>query len=62
MRRLSWPKPGLTYKQQVKAVTESLPTATFRKKAEREIAEFRRFEQLTREFVEVNAKICRIGR
>jgi hypothetical protein len=29
------------------------------KKVEREIAEFRRFEQLVREFIEVHALICR---
>jgi hypothetical protein len=53
------PNPRLTYKEQGKTVTESLPTPAAQKKAEREIAEFRRFEQLMREFVEVNAKICR---
>lgn len=53
------PNPRLTYKVQGKTITESLPTASARKKAEREIAEFRRFEQLIREFTEVNAKICR---
>lgn len=53
------PNPRLTYKVQGKTVTESLPTPTARKKAEREIAEFRRFEQIIREFTEVNAKICR---
>jgi hypothetical protein len=49
----------LTYKEQGKTCTESLPTPASQKKAEREIAEFRRFEQLVREFIEVNAKICR---
>jgi hypothetical protein len=53
------PNPRLTYKDQGKTVTESLPTAAARKKVEREIAEFRRFEQLLRAFIEVNAKICR---
>jgi hypothetical protein len=53
------PNPRLTYKVQGKTVTESLSTASARKKAEREISEFRRFEQLIREFTEVNAKICR---
>jgi len=53
------PNPRLTYKVQGKTVTESLPTPTAQKKAEREIAEFRHFEQLVREFIEVNAKICR---
>jgi hypothetical protein len=49
----------LTYKDQGKTVTESLPTPAAQKKAAREIAEFRHFEQLIRAFVEVNAKICR---
>src|SRR5450755_3911250 len=53
------PNPRLTYKDQGRTVTESLPTAVAQKKAEREIAEFRHFEQLLRAFIEVNAKICR---
>ena len=57
---LHGPNSRLTYKQQGKTITESLPTPASQKKAEREIAEFRRLEQLVREFVEVNAKICRI--
>ena len=52
------PNPRLTYKVQGKTVTESLPNPGAQKKAEREIAEFRRFEQLVREFLAVNAKIC----
>jgi hypothetical protein len=53
------PNSRLTYKVQGKTVTESLPNPAAQKKAEREIAEFRRFEQLIREFLEINAKICR---
>jgi hypothetical protein len=53
------PNPRLTYKIQGKTVTESLADSAAQKKAEREIAEFRRFEQLVREFIEVNALICR---
>lgn len=52
------PNPRLTFKVQGKTVTESLPTPAAQKKAEREISEFRRFEQLIREFIAVNAKIC----
>jgi len=52
------PNSRLTYKVQGKTVSESLPNAAAQKKAEREIAEFRRFEQLMREFINVNAKIC----
>src|ERR1035438_2577102 len=51
------PNPRLTYKHQGKTVTESLPTPVTHKKAEREIAEFRHFEQLIRAFIEVNAQI-----
>jgi hypothetical protein len=53
------PNSRLTYKVQGKTVTESLPTPAAEKKVEREIAEFRRFEQLARAFVEVNTEICR---
>ena len=53
------PNPRLTYKVQGRTVTESLPSAASQKKAEREIAEFRRFEQLVREFIKINSKICR---
>jgi hypothetical protein len=53
------PNPRLTHKQQGKTITESLPTPAAQKKAEREIAEFRRFENLIQEFIEINAKICR---
>lgn len=53
------PNPRLTFKHRGKTVTESLPTPAAQKKAEREIAEFRRFEQRIRDFVEVNARICR---
>jgi hypothetical protein len=41
-----------------KAVTELLATPAARKRAEREIAETRRFEQLVRDLLAVNAKIC----
>jgi hypothetical protein len=37
------PNVRLTYKEQGKSITESLPTPAAQKKAEREIAEFRRF-------------------
>jgi hypothetical protein len=52
------PNSRLTYKVNGKTVSESLPTPAAQKKAEREIVEFRHFEQLIREFIEVNAKIC----
>src|ERR1700752_1604943 len=49
------PNPRLTYKDQGKTITESLPTPSAHNKAERGITEFRRFEQLIRAFIEVNA-------
>jgi len=54
------PNLRLTYKLAGKSVSESLPTAAVLRKAEREVAEFRKFQQLSREFVETNAEICRL--
>jgi len=54
------PNLRLTYKVQGKTVTEMLSDPAALRKAEQEIAEFRRFQQLIRAFVEVNAKICRL--
>jgi hypothetical protein len=54
------PNLRLTYKMAGKTVSESLPTPAAIHKAEREIAEFRKFQQLNREFVETNAEICRL--
>ena len=49
----------ITYKVLGKTVTRSLPTPEARRKAEREIGEYRKFQQLSRAFVEVNEQICR---
>jgi hypothetical protein len=54
------PNLRLTYKVGRKSVSESLPTPAAIHKAEREVAEFRRFQQLSREFVDTNAEICRV--
>lgn len=54
------PNLRLTYKVGGKSVSESLPTPAAIHKAEREVAEFRKFQQLSREFVETNAAICRL--
>ena len=43
-----------------KTVTESLPDHAAARKAEREIAEFRKLQGLHKEFVEVNSQICHI--
>jgi hypothetical protein len=49
----------LTYKIDGRTYTESLTGAAIRK-AEGEIAEFRKFQELSREFVEVNTAICQL--
>lgn len=54
------PTLRLTYKVQGKTISEALPTPASVRKAEREIAEFRRFQELSRSFLEVNEKICRL--
>lgn len=54
------PNLRLTYKVDGKTVSESLPTPAAIHKAEREVAEFRKFQQLSREFVETNAEICQL--
>ena len=53
------PNLRLTYKWHGKTVTEALPTPAAVRKAEREIAEFRDYQRLGKELVEVNEKICR---
>ncbi len=53
------PNFRLTYKVKGKSISESLPTPAAIHKAEREVAEFRKFRQLSREFVRTNAEICR---
>ena len=54
------PNLRLTYKWHGKTVTEALPTPAAVRKAEREIAEFRDYQRLGKELVEVNEKICRL--
>jgi hypothetical protein len=53
------PNFRLTYKVKGKSISESLPTPAAIHKAEREVTEFRKFQQLTREFVRTNTEICR---
>jgi hypothetical protein len=52
------PTDRLTYKVDGKTVSESLPNAAVLAKAEREVAEFRHYQQLSQQFVEVNTQIC----
>jgi len=53
------PNVRLTYKVAGKTVTESFATSASERKAQREVAEFARYRELSRAFVEVNAQICR---
>jgi hypothetical protein len=55
------PNLRLTYKLNGKTHSESLPDQTSIRKAQAEIAEFREFQQWARDFIEVNAKICRLS-
>lgn len=54
------PHRQLTQKIGGKTVTRSLPSPAAVRKAEKEIAEFRRFRKLSQELVEINQKICRM--
>lgn len=54
------PNLRLTYKVNGKTVSQSLPDRAAERRAEREIAEFRKLQELHKGFVEVNAKICQI--
>jgi hypothetical protein len=54
------PTLRLTYKAEGKTISEALPTPAAVRKAEREIGEFRRYQQLHRDFIEVNEKICQL--
>jgi hypothetical protein len=54
------PNFRLTYKVDGKTISESLPTPVAIHKAEREVAEFRKFQELSREFVETHTQICRL--
>jgi hypothetical protein len=53
------PNLRLTYKMGGKTVTETFPTVAAQRKAEREIAGFRRYQELSRELVDTNETICR---
>ena len=50
----------LTYKVAGKTISEALPTPAAIQKAAREVEEFRKFQQLTREFLGTNTEICRL--
>jgi hypothetical protein len=48
----------LTRKVSGKTVTETFPTSAARKKAQREVAAYHRFRQLSQQLLELNEKIC----
>ena len=52
------PQFQFTYKKSGKTHTETLPNLAAVKKVEREVAEFRNFEQLSQELIELNQQIC----
>ena len=54
------PTDRLTYKLDGKTVSESLPSPAAFAKAEREVAEFRNYQQLSQQFVEINTRICQL--
>jgi hypothetical protein len=54
------PTMRLTYKAEGKTISESLPTPSAVQKAEREIGEFRKYQQINRDFIEVNERICQL--
>src|SRR5450755_2885202 len=53
------PHYQLTQKIDGKTVTQNLPSPAAIRKAESEVAEYRRFKDLTDNLVEINRKICR---
>ena len=53
------PNFRLTYKAHGKTLTESFASLVARRKAELEIEEYRKWQQLSRDFVEVNSALCR---
>lgn len=54
------PLRRLTQKIAGKALTQTLSSPNAVHKAEKEIAEFRRFQTLVQQLIEVNQKICRL--
>jgi hypothetical protein len=53
------PHYQLTQKIDGKTVSQNLPSPAAIRKAESEVAEYRRFKALTDDLVEINRKICR---
>ena len=54
------PQFRLTRRVSGKTVTESFPNPTALRKAQQEVAEFHRFQELSHNLVAVNERICRL--
>jgi hypothetical protein len=54
------PTLRLTYKAEGRTYSESLPDRARVEKANKEIAEFRKFQRLSKELVEISGQICRL--
>ena len=54
------PNPRLTFKVRGKTVSETFSSPAGWRKAQREVAEFHKFQALSQTLVEVNEKICRL--
>lgn len=54
------PNLRLTYKVGGKTITESFATPAAQRKAQREVAEFARYRELSRAFIDVNTQICQV--
>ena len=54
------PHSRLTYKSGGKTFTESFASPAAQRKVEQQVAEFRRYQEVSRAFLEVNEKICRV--
>lgn len=54
------PQYRLTRSVNGKTVTETFAGEADRRKAQREVAEFHRFQQLSQELLQLNEKICRL--
>jgi len=50
----------LTRKVEGKTVTETFPSPAAQRKAQREIDEYHRFRELSRDLLEINEKICQL--
>jgi len=54
------PQFRLTRRVAGKTVTETFPNPAALRKAQQEVAEFRRFQKLSQDLIALNAKICRL--